>query len=504
MDEIRPIDLKNNAFVLTPITTKLINLIMDSSVIPDIFKKSCVRPIFKSGKKSEVNNYRPISILSVFEKIMEEILCRRLKEFLDKNKIISTNQYGFQKDKSINKLLGNFANYINEQLSKNHHCLTLFIDFSKAFDTLSHQKLLLMLQQIGIRGRCLDWFRNYLSFRKYRVKISNSLSDEMDIEHGVPQGSKLGPILYLIYSNGLINSLKLSRIFAYADDTALVVAHKDLQTATHLMQHQLDTAIRWCHDHGLVINAAKTKLMHIKPPHFGYANIKLKFHDTDCLHKHKLNDFDYSNDVCQTSLEIVNIYKYLGVYVDQNFKWHKHVEEVRKKLRKASFILYHLRFCSNTNFCSHIRHGITAWGSSTSCQALQQTQNRLLSILKKSNSTINEQQQNLLNTERNNRIEDSITKHQNILNVKNIYKVTLAMNFGNDSRFLQKINHNHGTRMNEEGRFKVQKHSNEYGGRALSVVIPKIFNNMPCEVIRNVSNNMNKSKILKKYFISIQ
>lgn len=506
-DTIRPIDLKNNACILTPIVTKLINLIVNSSVIPEDFKISYVRPIFKSGIKSDVNNYRPIAILPVFEKIMEEIIGRRLKNFLSQNKIINANQFGFQKDKSINKLLGNFANYINGELSKNHHCLTLFVDFSKAFDTLSHKKLLLILERIGVRGHCLEWFKNYLSLRKYYVKILNNVSKEINVEHGVPQGSKLGPLLYIIYTNELINTLKFSKVFAYADDTAIVVAHKDLETATNLMQHQFDMALKWCHDYGLIINASKTKLMHIKPPHFKYADVKLKFHTYECLHKNNLMEFDYNNDNCLTHIEIVNTYKYLGVYVDQSFKWREHIENVRKKLRKASYILYHLSFCSNTRVMrqvyfslaeSHIRHGVTAWGSSSCCRKLQQTQNHLLRILK-SHITANHRNENTTHQNSN-----SIAKDLNILNVQNIYKVSIAIDFFNDSRFLQAIRHNYGTRMNEERRLLVERYRNEYGRRALSVVIPNIFNNMPLDVLRNSTNSIHKKKILKNYFISTQ
>lgn len=166
-DGIRPKDLRKNAWFMTPIITKLINLIMETATVPDTLKISLIRPIYKNGSKSDVNNYRPIAILSVIEKIMEEIICQRLTKFTKKYNVINRNQYGFQKGKNINKLLGNFANFVNEELSKSNHCLTLFIDFSKAFDTLSHTKLLQMLYKNGIRGKCLDWFRSYLSLRKY-------------------------------------------------------------------------------------------------------------------------------------------------------------------------------------------------------------------------------------------------------------------------------------------------------------------------------------------------
>lgn len=513
-DGIRPIDLKNNAEILTPILTKLINSIINTAIIPETLKISYVRPIYKSGNKSDFNNYRPISILSVVEKVMEEIICRRLTEYTNKYKVINNNQYGFQKGKNINKLLGNFANYVNEQLSKNHHCLTLFIDFSKAFDTLSHLKLLLMLEKIGIRGHCLEWFKNYLTLRKFYVKISSNLSNETDSEYGVPQGSKLGPLLYIIYSNELITKLTMSRSFAYADDTAIVVAHRNLEDATNIMQHQLDTAVRWCHDHGLIINASKTKLMHIKPPHFRYVNIKLIFHSTECLHKNKLSAFNYNIDQCSTTIEIVNTFKYLGVHVDQNFKWKTHIEEVRKKLRKAAYMLHHLSYCSNNMVMrqayfslaeSHIRHGITAWGYSTYCEKLQKSQNQLLKTLKSYNINIDHS----ITSTNDNRLQNTplnsnIARDLRILSVNSIYKTTLAIEFFNDTRFLQKIDHNYQTRRNVEGRYRVQKYRNDYGKSTLSVKLPTILNDIPPEVLEKCNNKNIRNKILKNYFISQQ
>ena len=155
------------------------------------------------------------------------------------------------------------------------HCLVLFIDFSKAFDTLSHTKLVEIMERIGIRGNTLSWFKNYLQWRTYQVQINNNVSDKMPTEYGVPQGSKLGPILYIIYANDMIKSLRESTTFAYADDTAVVVSDKNICNATETMQNQLDIATKWCHDNGLIINATKTKIMHIKPPHFNYTPIKL-------------------------------------------------------------------------------------------------------------------------------------------------------------------------------------------------------------------------------------
>lgn len=510
-DKIRAIDLKNNSIILTPVITKLINLIIGTSIIPNILKISYVRPIYKNGIRSDFNNYRPIAILSTIEKIMEEIICRRLTNYSEKYNIINPKQYGFQKGKNINKLLGNFANHINTQLSKQNHCLTLFIDFTKAFDTLSHEKLLTTLEKLGIRGQCLKLFENYLNYRTFYIKIGASLSVETDLSHGVPQGSKLGPILYILYTNELIKSLTSCETFAYADDTAIVVAHRNLDEAAKIMQNQLDIAARWCHDNGLVINASKTKVMHIKPPHFRYEEVKLRFHNTDCLHKTKISDLDYANDQCNTLIEIVNTYKYLGVYIDHNFKWSIHVNEVHKKLRKASYMMHQLSYCSNDRVMrqayfsfveSHLRHGVTAWGNSTHCHKLQQIQNRILKQLRpfKHNNQI--QINNSHSGDTN--VTENYPKDRNVLNVYNVYRTTLANEFYGDTRFLQKISHNHQTRRNYEGKYRVEKFRNEYGRSTLAVMLPTILNTIPQDVLARSNNKKARIRILKQHFLNKQ
>lgn len=283
--------------------------------MPNRLKTSIIRQIYKTGCKIDYNNYRPIVILSVVEKILEEIVVKRLRAFLEKYNIIHPNQFGFQKGKNINKLLGNFSNYINSCLSQNMHCLALFIDFSKAFDTLSHKKLISMLERIGIRGVTINWFKNYLDCRSYRVKINNLTSEEIKIDCGVPKGSKLGPILYIIYANEMLKYLNSSKIFTYADDTAIIVSNQNIQQATNLMQNQLDITNKWCHDNGLIINASKTKLMHIKPKHLPETQINLTIHNTNCLHNKTKNPTN-NIDTCTTTIETVKTYKYLGVFVD--------------------------------------------------------------------------------------------------------------------------------------------------------------------------------------------
>lgn len=513
-DAIRPKDIKLNAEQLTPVITTLINTSLNECTLPKLLKTSLVRPIFKSGNKTDYNNYRPISILPVVEKVIEEIMVRRLNDFLKKYNVINKNQYGFQKGKNINKLLGHFSNHINKCLDRNTHCLALFIDFSKAFDTLSHTNLINILERNGIRGQCLKWFKNYFTCRTYRVKVDGKLSKEIDLNTGVPQGSKLGPILYLIYTNEMLNQIKNSATFAYADDTAIVVSHDDLPTAVQMMQSELDVITRWCHDNGLIINATKTKLMHIRLPHIPKCNINIKFHDTNCLHKNNFSE-TRQDDKCKTYIELVDTYKYLGVIVDQNLNWKQHIIFLNKKLRKTSYVLYHLNNCAPLTVTkqayfslaeSYLRHGITAFGSATHCKILQQTQNRLIKTLMKNKTT--NSTQNISNNEHsqtNNNIDikiKSFCKQHNILNVKNIYK-SIIINEFHDENFLEPLDHRYNTRRRSEGRYKVPRFTNKHGKNTLDVQLPSAINSMPVNLLNN-ENKFKRKILVKKYLVQSQ
>lgn len=525
-DGIRPVDIRKNAEIFAPIITNIVNSSLNENVIPNMFKTALVRPIYKNGNKTDYNNYRPISILPVIEKVLEEIVVRRMNDFLCRYKIISKQQYGFQKGRNINQLLGHFSSYINKCLDTKMHCLVLFVDFSKAFDTLSHAKLLDVLERVGIRGNCLEWIKNYLYCRKYRVKIDEHLSQEKDLHYGVPQGSKLGPILYLIYANEMIRQANCSKIFAYADDTAIIVAHNDLERAVENMQNELYNITKWCHDNGLIINANKTKLMHIKQPHIPTCDINIKFHNNDCLHKKQLST-TFANDTCDKIIEVVGTYKYLGVMVDHNFNWKEHILNLNKKLRKVSYVLYHLNNCAPIHVTkqayyslaeSYIRHGITAYGNSSHCNTLQKSQDRLIKILmknKSANSPRNHLQyastltqrytsvrQNQINYNTPEETIKEFMKIQNIMTIKNIYKTTIIKEF-EDANFLEPISHSHNTRRRAEGRFKTPRFNNKYGKNSIEVQLPSILNALPMEIF-SLQNKIKRRKNIKQFFLNSQ
>ena len=193
--------------------------------------------MYKKGQKNILTNYRPISILPVIDKVFEELVLTRLISFLNLNNILCNKQYGFRKGKCINDLFGDFCDKVNRALNNNCNVLITFIDFSKAFDTLNHKKLITKIYNIGIRGVLLKWLHNYLTNRFFSVKIGDKISAEKPVSFGVPQGSKLGPLLFIIYINDLLRMLKAN------DDISIIVDHLHLNEAVKQMQKYVDICI---------------------------------------------------------------------------------------------------------------------------------------------------------------------------------------------------------------------------------------------------------------------
>lgn len=476
-DCIRASDLKTHIDIFAPIITNIINISLNTSTVPKKLKQAMVRPIYKGGSKNETTNYRPIAILPTIEKILEQIVVERIRSFIDKHKLISKNQYGFQKGKSTNQLIGDFANLINSSLNKSHHVLVLFLDFSKAFDTLNHNKLVDALERVGIRGKLADWLRNYLTERTFRVRIKNSCSTEQIVQYGVPQGSKLGPLLFILYTNELLKCLKNSCTFAYADDTAIVVCHRSIVEAEKIMQAEFHEAAKWCHDNGLVINGSKTKLMHIRSVQHAASEIKIKtFNCTD-------------PDNCET-IEVVDTYKYLGITVDSHFLWDVHINNLRKTLKGSLFALACLKYKSSRCIQkqvyhalieSRLRYGILAWGGAaqTHIDKIQSIQNQAIKLLSTRNTA-----------------EGRVK----VLNVRQIFELTAAMEYYDDQRFRTPISHNFNTRRRADGLYQLPFFNNVYGKRQLIYTMPNILNNLPNGLRNIVQINLRKRR-LKEHFL---
>jgi hypothetical protein len=487
-DGVRVRDLKTLSLQISPLLVKVVNNTLDTAKIPETLKMSIIKPVYKKGDHMCFSNYRPIALLPVIEKITERCIANKLNDYLTKFNIINENQYGFQKGKSTTDLLMTFSDYVNMNLNDNFHVLALFIDFSKAFDTINHHKLLVALEKIGVRGPLLMWFKDYLHNRSLKVQVNDHLSEKVQINSGVPQGSILGPVLYLIYVNEMFGCVTKCRMFMYADDTVVVVAHRNIVSAANILQHEFTNVLKWTHDHDLICNPNKTKVMHLCSPlnRQRFDCIKVLSHSYDCLHNNSQNFCK-----CTESIENVDDHIYLGIKIDRFFTWKPHIHEVCSRLRSVAFCMYKIRPCVPTPLLrtiyfalaeSIMSYGILAWGnaSKSHMQQISNIQNKLI-------KNISAKPENKMLT------INQLYRNLNILPVSAnyAYKLIIKFFFNNDFKILQP-NQLMSARLRNRDRYITPTFVNKHGKRTFKYIIPVLFNDLPPEIA-----SLEKYKIAK-------
>ena len=319
LDEISPRVVKS---VITHISNHLC-YIFNLSLSEGIFQKLAkVIPVYKNGDKSELGNYRPISILSVFSKILEKIVHKRTMTFLEKYNIIHDSQYGFRPNFSTSLALTDLSNKVTDVFEKNMFGIGVFLDLSKAFDTLNHNILLDKLNFYGIRGVALDWFSSYLRGRSQRTKFQSTLSEPRDITCGVPQGSLLGPLLFIIYVNDICKASDVLSFLMYADDTNIFLSNKQLHSLINTVNHELNEICTWFRANKLSLNTKKCNYI--------------------IFTKTKINN-NYPVKLDNMPIEQVLKTKFLGIYVDDKLSWKHHIHEVENKVARSIGIITKMR-----------------------------------------------------------------------------------------------------------------------------------------------------------------
>ena len=313
--------IKSCKIELSSILSHVNNQSLSEGIFPDPLKIAKVVPIYKNGNIKCVSNYRPISVLSSLSKITEKLVYIRLEKYIIKNSILHQNQFGFRSKLSTSMALLELVDKLSKSIDDRKLTVGVFIDLAKAFDTVDHRILLSKMEHYGIRGVALNWFQNYLTNRKQYVTIDNANSSEAYIKCGVPQGSILGPLLFLIYINDLNYVSKLLNTIMFADDTNLFLTGKSLTELEQQMNTELEIINNWFQTNLLSLNVSKTSYIIFSNNKIPDINICIQ---DACLSR----QFDT---------------KFLGVILSANLKWNKHIEVVSNKISKNVGIISKVR-----------------------------------------------------------------------------------------------------------------------------------------------------------------
>ena len=310
MENISSFVIKETFTTLLTQITYLYNLSTKCSVFPKAWKDALIIPIPKTGDLTNVKNFRPISLLPLPGKILEKLVNSQLTRHFEDNNIFSSAQHGFRKDHSTIHSVVQLTNYINVKMDAGIPTLATFIDFRKAFDCVQHSTLINKLTGAKLSKGIVDWISSYLADRRQRVLANDTVCEYQTVLQGVSQGSVLGPQLYIMYANDIVDRMKGCNVVQYADDTVLYTANSDFTRSVGKMQRDLTILSDWCTENGIMANTDKTKLM--------------LFGSKTTIDK--LPEFEIKvNDV---PLQLVNSYKYLGITMDSQLKYDSHFNKL--------------------------------------------------------------------------------------------------------------------------------------------------------------------------------
>ena len=320
--------------------THIINLSIIHGIVPDELKIARVVPIFKSGDKALFSNYRPISVIPCFSKFLERIIYNRIINYLNDFNVLCDNQYGFRKNRSPSLAL---IDSISSAFDRREHAIGVFLDLSKAFDTVNHVILFDKLEHYGIRGLALEWVKSYFSQRKQFDEFNNVISSPEGISCGVPQGSILDPLFFILYVNDLNNVSMLDAIL-FADDTNLFISHNDPVYLINTLNRELNKLSTWFAANRLSLNLSKTYFMVFKP-------------------WQKRQSFEFQVSINEQPILRVSETMFLGVFLDDNLTWKPHISLLASKLSKSIGIIHKSRFFLSTQTIQRKNHRSNFWSS---------------------------------------------------------------------------------------------------------------------------------------------
>ena len=343
--------LKDVRFTISNSLSKIFNLCIEHGYFPEELKIGCITPVFKKGDKTEVSSYRPVCSLSSFSKIFERIVYNRMLKFIEKHEILSKSQFGFRKNVNTETALINFIDFVHKGLTAKHNVGTVFMDLSKAFDVMDHNILETKLKHYGFRGTFLKILMSFVRNRKYFVNVNGMNSNTRTVNIGVPQGSTLGPLLFLIYVNDMENCSSLLHFTLFADDTTLAYSCNNLLELERTLDSEVLKVTHWLAANKLVLNLSKTHSM---------------------LFSFKRLQQNLAIRINNTHIEEKTVISFLGVQIDNKLNWKAHITQISNKISKSIAILRFLRYCYPQNVLkmiymsliySHINYCNLIWGA---------------------------------------------------------------------------------------------------------------------------------------------